>query len=643
MCGIGALFDPGSTASPQTADAMIAALRHRGPDGEGRRRIGPALLVHTRLAIIDVAGGDQPLTSEDGSCTAVVNGEIYNHTALRKELEGRGHRFATRSDCEVIVHAYEEHGVDCLRRLNGIFGFALWDSRCEKLIVARDPFGVKPVYWWTDGQRVAVASEVTALLATGLVSPRLDRIALDHYLAWRFVPAPRTLFDRVSKLPPASLLTAGRDGVRVQSYREPPGPTFDDASVQELSDDLAGRFVDAVERQMMSEVPYGAFLSGGVDSAAIAAAMRMQGDQPPATFTIGFPGHGALDESAYAASTARALGTDHHTTMMEEDDFPVALADCMPHLEEPCGIPSAPALLQLSGFAARSVKVVLSGQGADEPLGGYPRHQAAVALHLVERLPSSLGRPAAALAEGLTRNERANRAAALIGAPSTIDRLLRIFEIADVDLRVSLTGRPPIEADEERRSIVTDVLADVAGRNLLEQMLYLDTRVFLPDGLLVYSDKMSMAWGLEQRVPFLDLELMRFVERIPARLRIRRMRRKWLYRRAMRRLLPAEVINRRKQPFATPYSDWLRSSLGAEVQRRFTPDTELGALLDPQVVSRLVSRHRQGRADHKRILYCLLELAEWHRTFLQPADERSARVQFRGRGEVGALRLQGEL
>ena len=388
MCGIGALLDPGRSAAPDTGERMIAALRHRGPDGEGVARLGAATLAHTRLAIIDVAGGDQPLASEDGEVSVIVNGEIFNHAELRAELERAGHRFATRSDSEVVVHAYEEFGVDCVRRLNGMFAFALWDQRSRTLFAARDPFGVKPLYWWTDGRRVALASEVGALLAAGLVEPRVDRIALDHFLACRFVPSPRTLFEGVSKLPPAALLTA-REGEapRLASYREPPGPPLEGLGGQELSEELAERFCDAVGRQMMSDVPYGAFLSGGVDSAAIAAAMAQRSERPPSTFTIGFPGHGSvLDEREYAAGTARALGTDHHDTAMEQRDFLSELERCVAHLEEPCGIPSAPALMQLSRFAAESVKVVLSGQGADEPHGGYGHHQAAAALGLAGRL-----------------------------------------------------------------------------------------------------------------------------------------------------------------------------------------------------------------------------------------------------------------
>src|SRR5215218_4234020 len=268
MCGFGALIDPAGATSDGVTAAMTAALRHRGPDGAGSYRRGPALLVHTRLAIIDVGGGDQPLFSEDGSCAVVVNGEIYNHLDLRAELESRGHRFATRSDSEVVVHAYEEWGLDSVRRLNGMFAFALWDDRQARLVAARDPFGVKPLYWWSDGRREAVASEVRALLASGLVTAIPDPIAIDHLLAWRFVPAPRTAFAGVSKLPPASILVVEDGRPRVTSYRSAPGPSISDATVDELASELRTQIQAAVARQMMSDVPYGAFLSGGVDSAA---------------------------------------------------------------------------------------------------------------------------------------------------------------------------------------------------------------------------------------------------------------------------------------------------------------------------------------------------------------------------------------
>jgi asparagine synthase (glutamine-hydrolysing) len=619
MCGIGAVLDPSGLTGDLTRTRMIDALRHRGPDGDGSRRDGPALLVHTRLAIIDVDGGDQPLFSEDGSVTLVANGEIYNHRELRAELEGRGHSFATRSDCEVIVHLYEELGPDCVRRLNGIFGFALWDAGRRRLVAARDPFGVKPLYWSQEGRRLAVASEVGALHAAGLGSSQIDPVALDHFLAWRFVPAPRTLFAGVSKLPAASVLVAEPGAApQISSYREAPGTTFGDASARELEEALAQRFVEAVERQMMADVPYGCFLSGGIDSAGIAAAMARVDDAPPRTFTIGFPGHGAeLDERAAADETARALGTSHHSVAMGRTDFRAQLTACIARLEEPCGIPSAPALLQLSEFTARSVKVVLSGQGADEPLGGYRRHQAAALLRLLSAAPRIAGAPLRAAADLLPRNERAKRAARLVGEGDAVDRLLRIFEIAPPEARAALTGHSGVEAAAERRRLAEGVLADVAERDTLEQALYLDTHLFLPDGLLVYGDKMSMAHGLEQRVPFLDRELMRFVERIPARVRVRGLQRKWLHRRALARITPPEVHDRPKLEFSTPYDGWLRESLGAEVEQRFAAGGELSGLVDPRTVGELVGAHRSGRGDHKRLLYCLLELGEWHRIFAQ--------------------------
>ena len=616
MCGIGAILDPAGSLPPESPQRMVEALRHRGPDGEGITRHGPLTLVHSRLAIIDVEGGDQPLDSEDGDVSVVVNGEIYNHVDLRAGLEKRGHRFSTHSDSEVVAHLYEERGPGCVEELNGIFAFALWSGREQRLVAARDHFGVKPLYWCGGGRRIAVASEIGALLAAGLVRAEVDEVALDHFLACRFVPAPRTLFKGISKLPPASVLVAGDDGPpQVHSFREPPGETME-GSESALADELADRFADAVERQMMSDVPYGAFLSGGVDSAGVVAAMAKRVKRPPTTFTIGFPGHGnVLDEREAAAESARVIGTEHHDTAMEQTDFLSELGRCIPRLEEPCGIPSAPALLQLSRFAARDVKVVLAGQGADEPHGGYGRHRAAALLRHLQHVPGFLAGPAAAAARAIPRAASARRTAHLLGRMDDAERIVRLVEITDHAQRTALTGRRGDDAEQERLALARDVLGDVEGRDLLERALYLDTRLVLPDAILLCNDKMSMAAGLELRVPFLDRELMGFVERIPGRMRVR----KALHRDALRRLLPEEIVTRPKHGFSTPYDRWLRESLGAEVERRYASDPELGALVAPDTARQLVAEHRRGRADHKSILYCLLELSEWHRAFVQAA------------------------
>jgi asparagine synthase (glutamine-hydrolysing) len=612
VCGIGALLDPAGAAATDAGQRMVDALRHRGPDGDAVERLGPATLACTRLAIIDVAGGDQPLFSEDRSIAVVANGEIYNHRELRSELEAEGHRLATGSDCEVLAHLYEEHGLEFVQRLNGMYGIALWDGRERRLVAARDPFGVKPLYWWSDGRRAAVASEVGALIAAGLVRPAIDEVALDHYLACRLVPGTRTLFEGVRKLAPGAVLTASESGeVKVTSLRRAPGAELDTPE-DELAGALAGRFADAVERQMMSDVPYGAFLSGGVDSAAVVAAMAERSGDAPSTFTIGFPGAGrTLDERAAAAQSAQLLGAEHHDTAMVECDYLSELRRAVSRLEEPCGIPSAPALLQLSRFAAEQVKVVLSGQGADEPHGGYGRHRAAALLGPLARVPSPAARLAARLAGSLPR-ERARRLGHLLGPMEDARRLVRLVEVSDARMRRSLTGRSGEQAEQERSAEAADLLGDVPDRDLLGQALYLDTRLFLPSGLLICGDKMSMAASLEQRVPFLDVELMRFVERIPARTRLR----KRLHRRAVGGLLPPELTRRPRHGFASPWDRWLRESLGSEIERRYAPGSELARLVDPAAAARMVRAHRSGRADHRWVLFCLLELSEWHLAFV---------------------------
>ena len=517
MCGIGAILDPAGTSGQHAAERMVEALRHRGPDGEALRRIGPVALAHTRLAIIDVAGGDQPLDSEDGRVTAIVNGEIYNHLDLRAELEQRGHRWATNSDSEVVVHAYEEHGVDFVRRLNGIFAFVIWDDREQRLVAARDAFGVKPLYWWTDGRRVALASEIGALIDAGPGRPR-------PWTASRWTTTSRagscrrrgrcsrgcgSCRPRRRSSSREAARRASRAGARIRVTRSR-------APTRSWPTRLAGAFEDAVERQMMSDVPYGAFLSGGVDSAGVVAAMKDRSGTPPTTFTIGFPGHGdVLDERALAAETARIIGTDHHDTVMRETDFLTELARCMPRLEEPCGIPSAPALLQLSRFAAQDVKVVLAGQGADEPHGGYGRHRAAALLRPLKLVPPVVAGPAGALARAVPRAASARRLSHVLGGRGDAERLLRLVEITDARVRTELVG-PGAEAEQERLATAREIIGPSRTAASSSRRSTWTRTCSCPTASCSATTRCRWPPGLELRVPFLDVELMRFVERIPA-------------------------------------------------------------------------------------------------------------------------------
>ena len=604
-CAVSARSSTRAGTRPRRGPALVAALRHRGPDGDGVRRDRPRAAGphpagdHRRRRRRPAAG----LRGRHAS-RSVVNGEIYNHRELRAELEARGHRFATalglrgRSSTST-----RRSGPDCVRRLNGMFAFALWDDRRQRLVAARDPFGVKPLYWAQAGGRLALASEVGALLAAGagLAGARPRRARPLPRLALRPRPA-HPVRRRLQARRRVDVLVAepGRPP-SVTSYREAPGAPLGDASPRELEAELAERFVAAVERQMMSDVPYGAFLSGGIDSAAIAAAMARVDGTPPQHL------HDRLPRPRRRRSTsarrrprpARRIGTDHRAVAMSRDRLPRASSRDLRRAAR--GAVRHP--LRARAAPAQRVHRAL-GQG--RALGPGRRRAA-------RRLPAPPGRRGAAAASALlpaavaarrcarppTRCRATSAPSAPRGcsAPATpADRLLRIFEIAPAGAaRRSCRRTAASEAAAERRALAEGVLADVADRDPLEQALYLDTHLFLPDGLLIYGDKMSMAHGLEQRVPFLDVELMRFVERIPAqRAGARACKRKWLHRRAMRAARAAggrstaRSSRSRRRTTAGCASRWATRS-----SARFAPGTELSAHVDPRRVAQLVARAPQ--------------------------------------------------
>jgi len=637
MCGIAGLFNyrPEASAGTGAADrgtlaAMVAPLRHRGPDDQGVLVTGPLGLGHARLSIIDVAGGHQPIFNEDRTAAVVCNGEIYNHRELRRELEEKGHRFATRSDTEVVVHLWEELGPRCVEKLAGMFALAVADFRRRTLLIARDRVGKKPLFLADDGSTLGFASELKSLLAAGLVRPEVDPEALDLYLSYGYVPAPWTIFRGAAKLPAGHLAVVDANGMRIERYWDVPadeapdlGPVHDERLTGELESLLAS----AVRDRLESDVPLGAFLSGGIDSGTIVSFMSQALPGPVRTHTVGFADR-ATDERADAAAVAAALGTDHVETEVHPD-----LADVLPriawHLDEPFADPSAVPTWYVSRETRRRVTVALSGDGGDELFAGYGEKYG---MHLLEeRLRRWVPGPVRhGLFPGLARHwprsprlPRALRLGGLLGNLSVdADRsYYRDRCLIPLHLQERLFG----ESLRERRrgfdpfSALEPHLAR-APREPLARALYLDFKTWLADDGLVKVDRMSMAHALEVRCPLLDHRIIEMAARLPARLKMAGGRTKILLRRVAERRLPAEIMARPKRGFAPPISRWLREDL-RDFSRDLllAPDAFGRGLFERREVERLLDDHAAHRLEAGWALWTLLMLEVWGREVARQA------------------------
>ncbi len=609
MCGFVAIFRPErAPVAPELLNRMTDKLAHRGPDGRGIF-IEPGIgLGHRRLAIIDVEGGKQPLKGADPRVVVAFNGEVYNYQQVKANLPGP---WRTASDTEVFLRAYETEGIDGFCQLVGMWGAAIWDGRDESLVVVRDRLGIKPVYHAAlpDGGH-AFASELRALLQIPEVATDLDPVALEQLLTYRYVPAPRTLLSGIRKLLPGEALKVTKDGVRsVPYWKSRPKP--DPVSDLEAEALFLEQFDQAVDAHLVSDVPVGLLLSGGVDSAALLQAMGRGAH----CFTIGFEGEVADDEIPLAAETCRHFGGIHHTTLIGPGEYINHFDTYVRQLEEPVLNDSAMATYFLAKLARSHVKVVLSGQGADEPLAGYDRFKGEALAPWYQRLP--LRPQISRLIERSRVPEKYKRATRALGETDDIARALRIYAVLQDEDRARLM-RP----EYRRRELVDEPLRRLHGEvphlSAFGRMLYTDTRLWLPDDLLLVADKLSMAHGLEFRVPFLDHRLVERLENMPDSQKLRLSRRgfisKAVHRRAMAQRLPESVLKRKKRGFNNPMERWLRGPLKPMVQDRLLDaSSPLTSWANRGHLHQLVAEHVSGAKNHRRAIFLLLTLDSWMR------------------------------
>ncbi len=611
MCGIAGFVGRFSTGEADAElRAMCDAIMHRGPDEAGyltRPEHGLALGMR-RLSIIDLAGGSQPIANEDGSVQVVFNGEIYNFRELRADLERRGHRFATHTDTEVLVHLYEELGDDLVGELRGMFAFALWDERRGRLLIARDRLGIKPLHWWrNESGQLAFASELKSLRVLPDFPREIDPAAIADFLALGYIPEPGCVYAGVRKLLPGHTLVREADGtVTERRYWDPLTRGSVAMDAREAAGEIRRLLEEAVRYRLISDVPLGAFLSGGLDSSAVVAEMARQMDRPVKTFSIGFD-EPEFNEAPHAAEVARALGTEH-TELVVRPEAEALFESIVMGFDEPFADSSAIPTLLVSRLAGEHVKVVLSGDGGDELFAGYTRYAdlrrrgpvlpAPVrgALHgVATRLPhGAFGRNR--LLE-YTRDAR-GRYAGMVADP------LAVNEGGVASERVRAAGFAPDR-------LLTRWYEQVEHRDAAEQAPLVDLISYLPGDILTKVDRMSMAASIEARVPLLDHHMVEFAASIPMELKLRDGTGKWIFREAVRELAPASVFARRKQGFGVPLRHWLRRELRHRVDRLLTPGASLHEWVEPTAVRRIVAEHQAGRRDHSPLLWKLIVLQLW--------------------------------
>ncbi len=625
MCGITGIYNYKSKepVDRHLSEKMKNSIIHRGPDDEGSYFFDKAglFLGFRRLSIIDLSTGHQPMCNENGSVWIAFNGEIYNFPDLRSELTSLGHTFKTNSDTETIIHAYEQWGMDAFSKLNGMYGFALWDSNNRQLILARDPFGIKPLYYRASDKSIVFGSELKSILHFSQVKREVDLQALSDFLTLTYVPSPSTAFKGIKKLPPGFALICSENGFKVQRfYKKPPKLNYA-FKENELIEELRERIVQAVKRQMISDVPLGAMLSGGVDSSTLVKIMTELSGEQIKTFTVGFEGDYEFNELHIAREVAKSIGSNHFEAVVSSKDYEDLLPHSIWHLEEPVATTSTLAFYLICKLARQHVTVVLTGQGADEPFAGYPRHLGERYGSVYRLIPAFLRQTIVApLIERLPRNERLKRAVRSLGIQDPVQRMFHVYNTINHELKKELLQNSfQANGNNEIIDSIKIWQDDVAGLDGLSQMLYIDSRFSLSDNLLTYGDKMSMAVSLEARVPFLDLELMNFVESIPPSLKIKGLTQKYLLKKAASKWLSDDLIKRKKVGFAIPVDEWFQSEMRKSVEDKLLSEgSACRTFLNPLPIRKMLDEHQNKKEDHKRILFSLLTFEIWHEMFIKP-------------------------
>jgi asparagine synthase (glutamine-hydrolysing) len=622
MCGICGQFNFKINAPVNSANIvqMTKSLEHRGPDDQGFYISGPIGLGFRRLSIIDIDGGHQPMSDQDNRVWVIFNGEIYNYQVLKKELENYGHVFRTKSDTEVIVHGYKQWGSDVLDHLNGMFGLAIWDDQRRRLMLARDRMGIKLIYYMIDSNGIFFGSEIRPILAVLDEKPEVDPVALNLFLRYRYTPSPLTLFCGIKKLAPGTRLIVEEGGhYRLERWWNfKPSPFDPMPSLKQAEERLLDLYTRALKRHLISDVPLGLLLSGGLDSGLLLALMNQNGESWK-TFTVGYGSNFADDELADAAQTANILKAPNVSLMIDHKTFEEILPRIISTLEEPIASSSVVPMYHVCKRAREDVKVALMGQGPDELFGGYTRHLGVQYGKYWRGLPKWFRVAMSAMMSSLPRSETIRRGLYSLDVPQRIRRYQMVFSLMPGELVDDLfhDGILPLGAGDRIMECWEDLIPLMEHTDELGGLQFLEIRSTLPDELLMYGDKLSMAHGLEVRVPYLDYEVVEYVECLSASFKIRNGSRKWLHRQICKSFLPKEVIRRKKRGFAVNVVDgWFRNSLASKMDGILLEKSSLMyKYLRPHIVQKLLDDHKSGSSDNHKILFSLVVFEEWLRSF----------------------------